>query len=101
MSPAWKRALTVGVIILIGNIIWFGARPYLIGVTMDSAFVESNIESSYADQGLSVTVVCPDPFIARPGESRDCLVTEDLLGLQVMATVTVSNANGDFSWIAE
>jgi hypothetical protein len=101
MSPAWRRALVVGAIILILNIIWFGTRLYLIGVRINSAFVESNIESSHADKGMSVTVVCPDQFIARPGESHDSKVSESLLGLEVMASVTVSNTNGDFSWIAQ
>ena len=101
MSPAWKRALTVGAIILVGNIIWFGARPYLIGVDMDVAEIEANIVSTYADDGVSVTVDCPDPFVARPGETRNCLVTENTFGIQVMAKVTVENANGTFTWVAE
>jgi hypothetical protein len=97
MSPAWKRALTVGAIILIGNIIWFGARPYLIGVTINSPLLESNIVAKYAENGISVTADCPDPFVARPGESRNCLVTDDY-GTTAIVKVSVENTNGDVTW---
>jgi hypothetical protein len=100
MSPGWKRALTIGAIIIVGNIIWFVARPYLIGVTIDSPLLESNIVATYADNDIAVTAECPDPFVARPGESRNCLVTDDY-GTTAIIKVSVENTNGDFTWVEQ
>ena len=71
------------------------------GVTIDGPAVEADIESSVLEQqGISVTVECPDPFVAKPGESRNCLVTaED--GTTAMAKVSVENSEGDITWVIE
>ena len=97
ISPGWKRALTVGVIIEIGWIAWFALRPTFVGVTIDVSSLESNIESTYAENGISVIADCPDPFVARPGESRNCLVTDDW-GTTAIIKVSVENTNGDVTW---
>lgn len=100
LSTGWKRALTIIVIVIVGNVIWFSARPYIVGVTIDAGQVEQNIISTYGDQGISVTAECPDPFVARPGETRNCLVTDEF-GTKAMAVVTVENTNGDITWVAQ
>ena len=70
------------------------------GVVMDPYLVEQNIIATYANDGVSVTVECPDPFVAKVGESRNCLVTDDY-GETAMAKVTVENREGYFTWVAE
>jgi hypothetical protein len=71
------------------------------GVTIDSAKVEENIADTYwENDAIFVVVDCPEPFVAKPGESRNCLVTaED--GSTAMAKVTVENSAGDITWVAE
>lgn len=70
------------------------------GVTMDATIVEQNIVDKYAEDSIAVTVECPDPFVAKVGESRNCLVTADD-GSTAMAKVTVENSQGAFTWVAE
>lgn len=70
------------------------------GVTMDANIVEQNIIDKYAEDSIDVTVECPDPFVAKVGESRNCLVTADD-GSTAMAKVTVENSEGAFTWVAE
>jgi hypothetical protein len=71
------------------------------GVTIDGAAVEANIEAGILEQqGINVMVECPSPFVAKPGESRNCLVTaED--GTTAMAKVSVENSEGDITWVIE
>ena len=69
-------------------------------VQMDPDIIEQNIIDKYAEDGMTVTVECPDPFSAKPGESRNCLITDDM-GNTAMAAVTVENREGAFTWVAE
>jgi hypothetical protein len=70
------------------------------GVTMDPSIIEQNISDKYAESSVNVTVECPDPFVAKVGESRNCLVTDDY-GTTAMAKVTIENSEGAFTWVAE
>lgn len=70
------------------------------GVTMDANIIEQNIQDKYAETLVEVTVECPDPFVAKVGESRNCLVT-DTFGTTAIAKVTVENSEGTFTWVVE
>ncbi|CAB4547284.1 MAG: DUF4333 domain-containing protein [Actinobacteria bacterium] len=70
------------------------------GVNMDPNIIEQNIIDTYAKSSVNVSVECPDPFVAKVGESRNCLVTDEY-GTTAMAKVTVENADGVFTWVAE
>ena len=69
-------------------------------VQMDPSIIEQNIIDKYAEDGITVTVDCPDPFSAKPGDSRNCLVTDDS-GQTAMAVVTVENREGTFTWVVQ
>jgi hypothetical protein len=69
-------------------------------VQMDPSIIEQNIIDKYSEDGITVTVDCPDPFSAKPGDSRNCLVTDDA-GNTAMAVVTVENREGTFTWVVE
>ena len=74
-----------------------GVNPVTSEVTLDSAGIEQAIADEYAGMGITATVVCPDPMVAKPGESRNCIATY-LLGLTDNVAVTVQNSQGDVTW---
>ncbi|MDH6409055.1 hypothetical protein M2113_000004 [Aurantimicrobium minutum] len=77
-----------------------GVNPVTSEVTLDSARIEQAIADDYAGIGVTATVECPDPMVAKPGESRNCIATY-LLGLTNNVAVTVQNSQGDVTWAVQ
>lgn len=101
----WKKALITGLIAGLIIFAWnFAIRPALNGaggVALDSALIEENIRTEYSNNGYDVSVECPDPMSGKVGEKRNCLVTNVIDGTKAMAVVTIENAQGAITWVAE
>lgn len=73
--------------------------PYLVGVPLERARLESAIEQdARVKLGVSVDVACPTDITVRPGESFLCNVNGGALGTAIV-TVTLINRNGDVTWV--
>jgi len=77
--------------------------PRTLGVPIDTAKVESGI-TSWIEQksGISVDqihVKCPDNVSPQIGQTFDCVATFTD-GTSATVTVTVTNGNGDVTWVA-
>jgi hypothetical protein len=101
----WKRVVVTAVIVGVILSVWnFVIRPALSGgggVSLDSALVEQNIKAEYTKNGYDVKVECPDPMGGNVGDKRNCLVTDTGDGSKVMAVVTIENAQGAITWVAQ
>ncbi len=70
----------------------------LTGVTLDVSRVEEMIEDGVLEQGgFSVVATCPDPMVAKVGETRTCSI-EDEYGDTELVDVTIQNSEGDVIW---
>jgi hypothetical protein len=107
-------SIPIGLRILIGAgvglVVWlliqFAVVPSFTGrnavagtVTLDVAKVEENIRSTLASNGFTVTVQCPSEMVGKPGETRNCLVSNDSDGTKSMAVVTIESLQGDITWV--
>lgn len=77
-----------------------GVNPVTSEVTLDSTKLEQAIADDYAEIGITATVECPEPMVAKPGETRNCIATF-LLDLTNTVAVTVQNTQGDVTWAVQ
>lgn len=99
-----KIVLTVvGAIIgiTISAIIRSGANPLNGEVALDVNLVETTIHDGVLDQsGEEVTVECPSTMAGKPGDTRNCVVT-DSVGAVYFAVVTFESSKGDITWMLD
>ena len=96
-----KIALTIvgGIIgLIISVIIRSGANPLNGEVALDVNVIETTIHDGVLEQsGEEVSVECPSTMAGKPGETRNCVVT-DSTGAVYFVVVTFESSKGDISW---
>lgn len=96
-----KIVLTiVGAIIgiTISAIIRSGANPLNGEVALDVNLVETTIHDGVLEQsGEEVAVECPGTMAGKPGDTRNCVVT-DSTGAVYFVVVTFESSKGDITW---
>lgn len=99
-----KIVLTiVGAIIgiTISAIIRSGANPLNGEVALDVNLVETTIHDGVLEQsGEEVTVECPGTMAGKPGDTRNCVVT-DSTGAVYFVVVTFESSKGDITWMLD
>ena len=76
-------------------------NPFSGEVSLDVDRVETTIHDGILEQtGDDTTVECPSEMLGKPGDTRNCLVT-DSIGQKFFAVVTFENSKGDISWVLE
>lgn len=70
-------------------------------VALDVNLVETTIHDGILEQnGEDVTVDCPSEMIGKPGDTRNCVVT-DSTGTNYFVVVTFESSKGDITWILQ
>lgn len=77
------------------------SNPFSGEVSLDVDKVETTIHDGILEQaGDDTTVECPSEMSGKPGDTRNCLVT-DSIGQKFFVVVTFENSKGDISWVLE
>lgn len=77
------------------------SNPFNGEVSLDVDKVETTIHDGILEQtGEDSTVECPSEMSGKPGDTRNCLVT-DSIGQKFFVVVTFENTKGDISWVLE
>jgi hypothetical protein len=67
-------------------------------VFLDSDLVEKTIEDGVLEQsGFYVVAECPDPMSGQVGDSRQCILTDEL-GSIYFVEVRIQNRDGFITW---